>query len=114
VALDVATGAEIARFPRNGMPAPDPDRDRIYITNDGVTIHDRAGNQIGRLEDTFPVEHGMVPNPYAFAARVNPANGALVTIVNNGTPGSNNRSFLRLYPPRPAVDHRHRSLHVRQ
>jgi hypothetical protein len=102
VALDATTGEEIVRFPQNGMPAPDPGRDVVYITEEGVTTYDRAGKQIGRLDDTFPVENGMYPNPFAFAARVDPVDGTLVTLINNGTPGSNNRSFLRLYPPQAA------------
>jgi hypothetical protein len=98
VALDSTTGEELARFPQGGMSSPDPDRDLVYITDRGVTIYDRAGTQIGRLDDTFPVESGMIPNPYAFAARVNPADGSLVAVFNNGTPGSNNRSYLRVSP----------------
>jgi photosystem II stability/assembly factor-like uncharacterized protein len=81
------------------MPAPDPNRDLVYIADAGVTIYDRAGAQVGRLDSTFPVERGMNPNPFAFAARVNPVNGILVTIFNNGSPGSSNRSYLRFYPP---------------
>jgi DNA-binding beta-propeller fold protein YncE/photosystem II stability/assembly factor-like uncharacterized protein len=99
VALDATTGEELERFPQSGMPAPDPNRDLVYIADAGVTIYDRAGAQVGRLDSTFPIERGMNPNPFAFAARVNPANGTLVATFTNGSPGSSNRSYLRLYPP---------------
>jgi DNA-binding beta-propeller fold protein YncE len=99
VALDSTSGEELARFPQSGMPAPDPNRDLVYIADAGVMIYDRSGAQVGRLDSTFPVERGMNPNPFAFAARVNPANGVLVATFTNGSPGSSNRSYLRLYPP---------------
>jgi DNA-binding beta-propeller fold protein YncE len=102
-ALDTATGSEVARFPQNGMPGPDPSRDRVYIEDRGVTIYDRQGRLVDRLESTFPLDTGLVPNPGAEAARVNPVTGALAVVMNNGASGSSNRSYLELYPPGASV-----------
>lgn len=99
VALD-ERGAVAARFPQHGYPAPDPQRDLVYIVASGVTLYDLAGTRVGTLPSTFPRAGGLVPNVYAQAARVNPASGHLAVVINNGVPGSNNSSFLRIYPPR--------------
>ncbi len=96
--LDLATGDVIAGFPQGGYPAPDPNRDLVYIAQDGVTIYNRSGQRLGRWDSTFPVESGFSPNPYAFAAKVNPVTGHVAVALNNGVPGSNNGSFLRVYP----------------
>lgn len=93
-------GTVVARFPQRGYPAPDPRRDLVYIVANGVTMYDRAGKKLGTLASTFPEAGGFVPNIYAQAARVNPASGYLAVIVNNGVPGSNNGTFLRIYPPK--------------
>ncbi len=93
-------GAVVARFPERGYPAPDPRRDLVYIADNGVTMYDRAGKKLGVLASTFPQPGGFVPNVYAQAARVNPVSGYLAVIVNNGVPGSNNGTFLRIYPPK--------------
>lgn len=98
-ALD-SKGAVIARFPENGYPAADPRRNLVYIVNRGVTMYDRAGRKLGTLPSTFPEPGGFVPNIYAQAVRVNPASGYLAVIINNGVPGSNNGTFLRIYPPK--------------
>jgi photosystem II stability/assembly factor-like uncharacterized protein len=93
-------GAVVARFPERGYPAPDPRRDLVYIVANGVTMYNRAGKKLGTLASTFPEPGGFVPNIYAQAARVNPVSGYLAVIVNNGVPGSNNGTFLRIYPPK--------------
>ena len=98
-ALDVRNGEAIARFPLTGLPAPDPNRDLVYIAAGGVTMYDRAGRLLGRLPSTFPAEGAMNPNPSAVAAWVNPVTGYLAVVMNNGVPGSSNRSYLRFYPP---------------
>lgn len=99
VALDSRRGDILAEFDRGGLPAPDGLRDRVYIVNAGVTIHDRAGRTVGRLDKTFPTPQGFSPNPRAIAAHVNPVNGYLVVEMNNGVPGSNNSDFLQVYAP---------------
>ena len=98
VALDTHTGDVLAQFPQRGYPAPDPNADLVYIANRGVTVYDRSGKQLSTLASTFPVERGFVPNPYAYAAQVNPVTGHVAVILNNGIPGSNGGSFLRIYP----------------
>ncbi len=98
VALDLRTGDVLAQFPQRGYPAPDPNADLVYLANRGVTIYDRSGKQVGTIPSTFPVERGMVPNPYAYAVQVNPVTGHVAVILNNGIPGSNGGSFLRIYP----------------
>ena len=98
-ALDMGTGEVVASFSQRGYPAPDPNRDLVYIARRGVTMFDRSGRQLGKLDSTFPVEGGMVPNAYAYAAVVNPVTGNVGVVLNNGVPGSNNGSFLRIYPP---------------
>ncbi len=37
-------------------------------------------------------------NPYAYAAQVNPVTGHVAVVLNNGIPGSNGGSFVRVYP----------------
>ncbi len=96
--LDLATGDVIAEFPQGGYPAPDPNRDLVYIAQEGVTIFNRSGQRLGRWDSTFPVEGGFSPNPFAFAARVNQVTGHVAVALNNGVPGSNNGSFLRVHP----------------
>ncbi len=98
-ALDMGTGEVVASYSQSGYAAPDPNRDLVYIAQRGVTMFDRSGKQLGKLDTTFPVEGGFVPNAYAYAAIVNPVTGHVGIILNNGTPGSNNGSFLRIYPP---------------
>ena len=97
-ALDTVSGKPLASFPQRGVPAPDPRGDRVYIADRGVTIYDRSGREVGALPDSFPQENGFSPNPYAFAASVNPVNSAVAAVFNNGVPGSNNASYLRIYP----------------
>ena len=97
-ALDLGSGKVVATFPQAGVPAPDPRADRVYIAGPGVTTYDRSGRKVGTLPETFPREDGFSPNPYAYAARVNPVNGAVAVVFNNGVPGSNNSSYLRIYP----------------
>ncbi|MCL4835815.1 MAG: hypothetical protein KJZ86_25480 [Caldilineaceae bacterium] len=99
VAVDSRSGGLLARFPQSGVPSPDPNRPLVYITNAGVTVYDRAGKLRGRLESSFPVEGGFVPNPSAFRAAVNPLSGGLLVFQNNGVPGSNNRNYAVYYPP---------------
>ncbi|MCZ7572663.1 MAG: hypothetical protein M5U01_29250 [Ardenticatenaceae bacterium] len=98
-ALDSRTGEVLARYAQGGVPAPDPQRDLVYIVETGVTIYDRSGQRLGQLDSTFPRKEGFSPNPFAYAARVNPVSGSLAVALNNGVPGSNNSSYLRLYPP---------------
>jgi hypothetical protein len=100
VALDSRSGEVEASFPQRGKPAPDPNRDLVYVTERGVTMYDRAGRSLGRLASTFPLEGATYPSPYAVSAQVNPVTGYLAVVMNNGTPGSSNRSYLRFYPPR--------------
>ena len=97
-ALDTASGKLLATFPQRGVPAPDPRNDRVYIADRGITVYDRSGREVGALPDSFPQEQGLSPNPYAFAAYVNPVNSAVAAVFNNGVPGSNNASYLRIYP----------------
>ena len=97
--LDTSSGDVVAQYPQHGIAAPDPARDYVYIVEAGVTIYNRDGQRLGRLDSTFPVENGLGPNPYAFSVRVNPFNGYVVVGMNNGVPGSNNAGFLRFYPP---------------
>lgn len=98
-ALDMGNGEVVATFSQRGYAAPDPNRDLVYIARRGVTIFDRSGRELGKLDSTFPVEGGLVPNAYAYAAVVNPVSGHVGVVLNNGIPGSNNGSFLRIYPP---------------
>ncbi|MGE5601620.1 MAG: hypothetical protein ACM30E_01135 [Nitrososphaerales archaeon] len=98
VALDARTGDILAQFPQRGDPAPDPHGDLVYIAERGVTVYDRTGKKLTTLPSTFPVERGFVPNPFASAAQVNPITGHVAVIMNNGIPGSNGGSFLRIYP----------------
>lgn len=96
--LDLATGEVLAEFPQRGYPAPDPNRDLVYIAEAGVTLYNRSGQRLGQWNSTFPAETGFSPNPYAYAARVNPVTGHVAVAMNNGIPGSNNGSFLRVHP----------------
>lgn len=98
-ALDSRTGAVLTRYAQGGVPAPDPQRNLVYIVASGVTIYDRSGQRLGQLDSTFPRKEGFSPNPFAYTARVNPVSGFLAVALNNGVPGSNNSSYLRLYPP---------------
>ena len=98
-ALDMGNGEVVASFSERGYAAPDPNRDLVYIARRGVTIFDRSGRELGRLDSTFPAEGGLVPNAHAYAAVVNPVSGYVGVVLNNGIPGSNNGSFLRIYPP---------------
>ena len=98
-ALDMGDGEVVATFAQRGYAAPDPNRDLVYIARRGVTIFDRSGRQVGKLDSTFPAEGGLAPNAYAYAAVVNPVTGHVGVVLNNGIPGSNNGSFLRVYPP---------------
>lgn len=97
-ALDAQTGALLAQFPQAGFPAPDPQANVVYLVDRGVTMYDRAGKRLGTLPSTFPVERGFSPNPYAYAAYVNPITGHVAVIMGNGVPGSNGGSYLRIYP----------------
>jgi photosystem II stability/assembly factor-like uncharacterized protein len=99
VALDATSGEVAARFGQAGVPAPDPQRDLVYLIRSGVTIYNRAGQQTGRLDDTFPIPKGLSPNPAAVGGQVNPVSGYLFAAINNGVPGSNNSTYLRIYPP---------------
>ena len=98
-ALDKQTGQVRASYPQAGAIAADPARDLVYLVDGGVTMYDRLGRPAGRLTSTFPIPQGFSPNPYAVAAWVNPVTGDLAVAMNNGTPGSNNSTYLRLYPP---------------
>lgn len=98
VALDTSSGAVVAQFAQRGYPAPDPQADLVYIVENGVTMYDRAGKPLGTLPSTFPVVRGFVPNPSAYAAHVNPVTGHVAVVMNNGVPGSNGGSYLRIYP----------------
>lgn len=98
-ALSLDSGEPVATYPQSGISAPDSRSRNVYITDRGVTIYDRSGRKLGELPGTFPQEHGFSPDPYAEAARVNPVNGAVAVIFNNGVPGSNNGSYLRIYLP---------------
>jgi hypothetical protein len=105
VALDTRTGQVLAQYPQAGVPAPDPGRDYVYIARDGISYYSRTGQALGRLGSTFPSEDGSYASPYAFNVRVNPFNGSVAAGMNNNVPGSNNASYLQLYPPatdRPA------------
>lgn len=99
VALDSQRGDVLAEFDQPGFPAADGRRNRIYIANAGITIYDRSGQPVGRLDKTFPVPQGFSPNPRAVAAYVNPNNGYLLVEMNNGVPGSNNSTSLQVYAP---------------
>jgi len=98
-ALDMGNGEVVAAFSQRGYAAPDPNRDLVYVAQRGVTIFDRNGRELGRLDSTFPAAGGLAPNAYAYAAVVNPVTGYVGVVLNNGIPGSNNGSFLRIYPP---------------
>lgn len=98
VAYSLRDGSVVAEFPQRGYPAPDPQADLVYIADRGVTMYDRSGKKLGTLPSTFPVEKGFSPNPYAYAAQVNPVTGHVAVFMNNGIPGSNGGSFLRIYP----------------
>lgn len=100
VALDLRNGNILAEFPQGGHPAPDPQRNLVYIANRGVTMYDRTGKRLNTLASTFPDPQGFSPNPYAYAAQVNPVTGHVAVILYNGIPGSNGGSFLRIYEPR--------------
>ena len=99
VALDSQTGNKVAEFAQGGVPAADPERNLVYIADAGITIYDRQGRQLGKLEKTFPIKNGFVPNPYAYGVAVNPITGQVVAFLNNGIPGSNNGSYAELYAP---------------
>ena len=98
-ALDMGTGEVVASYSQRGYAAPDPNRDLVYIAQRGVTVFDRSGKPLGKLETTFPAEGDLVSAAYAYAAVVNPITGHVGVVLNNGIPGSNNGSFLRVYPP---------------
>jgi photosystem II stability/assembly factor-like uncharacterized protein len=98
VAFDGETGEIVTRFPQRGTPAPDPNRDRVYIADEGVTVYNRAGEQLGRLESSFPANTTFIPNPYTVGIAVNPVSGSLIVFKNNGVPGSNNRNSAYIYP----------------
>lgn len=98
VAYSLRDGSLVAQFPQRGYPAPDSQADLVYIADRGVTIYDRSGKKLGTLPSTFPVEKGFSPNPYAYAAQVNPVTGHVAVVMSNGIPGSNGGSFLRVYP----------------
>ena len=98
-ALDKQTGQVRASYPQAGAIAADPARDLVYLVDRGVTMYDRLGRPVAPLTSTFPIPQGFSPNPYAVAAWVNPVTGDLAVAMNNGTPGSNNSTYLRLYPP---------------
>lgn len=98
-ALDLGTGEVVAAYPQAGMLAPDSRSEMVYIAGRGVTVYDRRGGKLGEAPGTFPRETGLSPNPYAYAVRVNPVNGALAITFDNGVPGSNNSSYLRLHLP---------------
>src|SRR5690606_34033401 len=78
VALDADGGDVVARFPQGGQPSPDPQRDRVYITDRGVTVYNRNGDLLGRLQHHFTDESPFIPNPYAFKTVVNPVTEALL------------------------------------
>jgi DNA-binding beta-propeller fold protein YncE len=99
VALDLRDGTIAAEFPQTGHPAPDPNRDLVYIAERGVTMYDRSGKKVGDLPSSFPDPEGFSPNPYAYAAQVNPVTGHVAVVLHNGIPGSNGGSFLRIYEP---------------
>jgi DNA-binding beta-propeller fold protein YncE len=99
VALDLRDGSVVAEFPQGGHPAPDPNRDLVYIADRGVTMYDRSGKKLADLPSTFPDPMGFSPNPYAYAAEVNPVTGHVAVVLRNGVPGSNAGSFLRIYEP---------------
>lgn len=99
VALDSQSGDLLTRYARAGVPAPDPQRDLVYIAGPGVTLYRRSGEKLGQLGSTFPDPQGFTPNPSAFAAVVNPVSGYLAVFINNGVPGSNNRNYLHVFPP---------------
>ena len=101
-ALDLTSGQIMASFPQRGAPAPALHEDLVYIADRGVTVYDRDGRKLGELTDTFPQTPGFSPNPYAFGVDANPVTGALIVILNNGVPGSNNASYPVLYPDRAA------------
>lgn len=99
VALDLRDGSVVAEFPQGGYAAPDPNRNVVYIADRGVTVYDRGGKKLGDLPSTFPDPKGFSPNPYAYAAQVNPVTGHVAVTFFNGIPGSNGGSFLRIYEP---------------
>ncbi|RME59920.1 MAG: hypothetical protein D6790_10025, partial [Caldilineae bacterium] len=99
VALDEDTGAVLATFPQGGDPAADPQRNLVYIVDVGITVYDRAGRKLGRLDSSFPTQPDFAYIPFIFKVVVNPVTGGLVAFGNNGVPGSNNRDFVRFYAP---------------
>ncbi|MBX2999946.1 MAG: hypothetical protein KF893_15605 [Caldilineaceae bacterium] len=99
VGLDGESGEAVATFPQGGVPAPDPNRDLVYIADGGVTVYNRNGEEVGRLHSTFPADTTFIPNPYTVDLAVNPATGGLIVFKNNGVPGSNNRNSAYVYPP---------------
>jgi len=106
VALSRSGGQVFVQYAQGGVPAPDPcsgpacaGRDLVYLVDRGVTVYNRAGQKLATLASTFPKPQGLSPNPYALSGRVNPLSGDLLVTLNNGVPGSNNSSYLALYPP---------------
>jgi DNA-binding beta-propeller fold protein YncE len=109
VALSRKQGQVLVQYAQGGVPAPDPcrgpacaGRDLVYLVERGVTVYNRAGQKLATLASTFPRPQGLSPNPYALSGWVNPLSGSLLVTLNNGVPGSNNSSYLALYPP--AID----------
>ncbi len=98
VALDTRDGTVLATFATGGAPAADPGRDLVYIAQRGVYLYDRQGQALGKFNSTFPSGQ-YSPNPFAYGVVLNPANGQLAVLLNNGIPGSNNGTFMRIYPP---------------
>ena len=106
VALSRTDGHMLVQYPQGGVPAPDPcsgsecaGRDLVYLVERGVTVYNRAGQRLTTLASTFPRPEGLSPNPYAVSGRVNPLGGSLVVTLNNGVFGSNQGTYLALYPP---------------
>lgn len=99
-ALDSRTGAVLACYPMRGVPAADPHRDLVYIAQRGVTIFDRSGRQVGRLESTFPSAAPSTQRPGG-DVRVNPVNGYVVVsmLQDSHVSALGSASYLRVYPP---------------
>ncbi|RMF03561.1 MAG: hypothetical protein D6768_05580, partial [Chloroflexi bacterium] len=102
--LDAGSLAEERTLNPGGQFAVDPGGQFVYLTHCGVRILD-AESLTG--DDTLPGSTArdtqLVPNPCATAGRIDPQNQQFYALVDNGVPGSNGGTVLRVYnlqPPR--------------
>jgi photosystem II stability/assembly factor-like uncharacterized protein len=80
------------------LVAVDAINNRIYVTQNGVTIADATTLEVqGILSGTFPVPGAPVPHYTAIDAAVLPPQQRLFVSLNNGIPGSNNGNVLAVY-----------------